>query len=74
LLELCDRIDELLDAGQHHEAHRLTEQARNLFRRVYGVTAKCAGWGGLDPIETRVDSLIATGLPQSTFASCCRRA
>jgi hypothetical protein len=37
LRELCDQIDALLDAGDWHEAHRFTVQARNLSRRVHGV-------------------------------------
>lgn len=36
LAELSARIDALLDAGEWHEARRLTIEARNLSRRVYG--------------------------------------
>ncbi|MFZ0042896.1 MAG: hypothetical protein WAK93_16410 [Solirubrobacteraceae bacterium] len=46
LAELSVRIDALLDAGEWHEARRLTIEARNLSRRVYGdplITARANG-------------------------------
>jgi hypothetical protein len=39
LREICDRIDALLDAGDLHEARRLSVDARNIYRRLHGIAA-----------------------------------
>jgi hypothetical protein len=37
---LCGEIDRLLAAGRLSEARRLNEEARRLFRRLYGSTSE----------------------------------